>query len=46
MKIQLVGSTEGIRDRGGALKYCQDFARVCYSEKVLVMLKMSHISQI
>ena len=33
MKIQLVGSTEGIRDRGGALKDCQDFARVCYSEK-------------
>lgn len=33
MNVQLVGSTEGIRDRKGALKYCQDFARVCYSEK-------------
>ncbi|MFH1238462.1 MAG: FAD-dependent thymidylate synthase [archaeon] len=33
MDVQLVGSTGDIRDRECALKYCQDFARVCYSEK-------------
>lgn len=33
MKIDLVGTTEGILDKKDALKYCQDFARLCYSEK-------------
>lgn len=33
MKVGLIGTSDGIRTRKGALKYCQDFARVCYSEK-------------
>jgi hypothetical protein len=33
MKVELIDAMGGIRDREGALKYCQNFARVCYSEK-------------
>jgi len=33
MKVDLVGTTNGIYSLRGAEKFCQDFARVCYSER-------------
>ena len=33
MKMQLISTPNGIDSLEGAKKYCQDFARICYSEK-------------
>jgi hypothetical protein len=33
MEVKIVGTTEGIRNLEDAKRYCQDFARVCYTEK-------------
>jgi hypothetical protein len=33
MKVELISTPNGIDTLEGAKKYCQDFARICYSEK-------------